>query len=222
MLPEISPCRFVLLFLPSQVRVSRFYLSAAFLQLPLPPLPPLLLLPLLIPFLLFLRFSFCASCAPVPPLLPTPGLAAECAVLDFSRGWLRSVLCWTFCEAGCGVCCAGLFAGLAAECAALDFSRGQTFRRAYFISLYLCFCLPLALSLSLSLSFSLSLSIYLSIYLGVDQKVLARSYVFGDHSSWLKSLCERSAMEFAKETKESALDSWRGMCTYIFADPAPL
>ena len=35
--------------------------------------------------------------------------------------------------------------------------------------------------------------------LGVDQKVLARSYVFGDHSSWLKSLRERSAMEFAKE-----------------------
>ena len=34
--------------------------------------------------------------------------------------------------------------------------------------------------------------------MGVDQKVLARSYVFGDHSSWLKLLRERSAMEFAK------------------------
>ena len=37
-------------------------------------------------------------------------------------------------------------------------------------------------------------------YVGVDQKVLARSYVFGDHSFWLKSLRERSAMEFANET----------------------
>ena len=41
---------------------------------------------------------------------------------------------------------------------------------------------------------------HLKAYMGVDQKVLARSYVFGDHSSWLKSLRERSAMEFAKET----------------------
>ena len=50
--------------------------------------------------------------------------------------------------------------------------------------------------------------------MGVDQKVLARSYVFGDHSSLFKSLRERSAMEFAKETsfffaKDSALGSWR-------------
>ena len=42
--------------------------------------------------------------------------------------------------------------------------------------------------------------IYICIYMGVDQKVLARRYVFGDHSSLFKSLRERSAMEFAKET----------------------
>ena len=57
-------------------------------------------------------------------------------------------------------------------------------------------------------------------HLGVDQKVLARSYVFGDHSSWLKSLRERSAMEFAKETycfaKDSALDSWRHACALTY------
>ena len=48
--------------------------------------------------------------------------------------------------------------------------------------------------------------------MGVDQKVLTRSSVFGDHSSLFKSLRERSAMEFAKETvfsaKDSALGSW--------------
>ena len=57
-------------------------------------------------------------------------------------------------------------------------------------------------------------------YVGVDQKVLARSYVFGDHSSWLKSLRERSAMEFAKETyffaKDSALNSWRPACALAY------
>ena len=56
--------------------------------------------------------------------------------------------------------------------------------------------------------------------MGVDQKVLARSYVFGDHSSWLKSLRERSAMEFAKETyffaKDSALNSWRPACALAY------
>ena len=56
--------------------------------------------------------------------------------------------------------------------------------------------------------------------MGVDQKVLARSYVFGDHSSWLKFLRERSAMEFAKETyffaKDSALDSWRHACALTY------
>ena len=35
--------------------------------------------------------------------------------------------------------------------------------------------------------------------MGVDQKVLARSHVFGGHRCLFKSLCERSAMEFAKE-----------------------
>ena len=58
-------------------------------------------------------------------------------------------------------------------------------------------------------------------YMGVDQKVLARSYVFGDHSSWLKFLRERSAMEFAKETsfffaKDSVLDSWRHACALTY------
>ena len=57
----------------------------------------------------------------------------------------------------------------------------------------------------------MSISLYIQIYLhrvhmGVDQKVLARSYVFGDHSSWLKFLRERSAMEFAKETYFFAKD----------------
>ena len=61
---------------------------------------------------------------------------------------------------------------------------------------------------------------------GVDQKVLARSYAFGDHSSWLKSLRERSAMEFAKETyfvrERFRVGFWEAcLCTYIFADPAP-
>ena len=54
---------------------------------------------------------------------------------------------------------------------------------------------------------------YTDLHMGVDQKVLARSYVFGDHSSLFKSLRERSAMEFAKETlfsaTDSALGSWR-------------
>ena len=53
-------------------------------------------------------------------------------------------------------------------------------------------------------------------YVGVDQKVLARSYVFGDHSSWLKSLRERSAMEFAKETYFFALDSWSHACALTY------
>ena len=62
--------------------------------------------------------------------------------------------------------------------------------------------------------------------MGVVQKVLARSYVFGDHSSWLKSLRERSAMEFAKETyffaKDSALDSWRHACALtLLQTPLP-
>ena len=61
---------------------------------------------------------------------------------------------------------------------------------------------------------------------GVDQKVLARSYVFGDHSSLFKSLRERSAMEFAKETLLSRkIPRWvlgGILCTCIFADPAPL
>ena len=56
--------------------------------------------------------------------------------------------------------------------------------------------------------------------MGVDQKVLARSYVFGDHSSWLKFLRERSAMEFAKEAyffaKGSALNSWRPACALTY------
>ena len=62
--------------------------------------------------------------------------------------------------------------------------------------------------------------------MGVDQKVLARSYVFGDHSCLSKSLRERSAMEFAKETfffaKDSALGSWRHPVHLHISDPAPL
>ena len=67
-------------------------------------------------------------------------------------------------------------------------------------------------------NWGVSYNIY--IYIWVDEKVLARSYVFGDHSSWLKSLRERSAMEFAKETffsaKDSALDSWRHACALTY------
>ena len=54
----------------------------------------------------------------------------------------------------------------------------------------------------------------------VDQKILIRNYVFGDHSSWLKFLRERSAMEFAKElfffVKDSVLDSWRHACALTY------
>ena len=53
--------------------------------------------------------------------------------------------------------------------------------------------------------------------MGVDHKVLARNYVFGEHWCWSKSLCERSATEFAKEMflqkgSALALDSWRHDC----------
>ena len=62
--------------------------------------------------------------------------------------------------------------------------------------------------------------------MGVDQKVLARSYVFGDHSSLFKSLRERSTMEFAKYFFFSRkIPRWvlgGILCTCIFADPAPL
>ena len=50
------------------------------------------------------------------------------------------------------------------------------------------------------------------VYVGVDQKVLARSYVFGDHLSWLKSLRERSAMEFGDGVRDGGLPVHLHIC----------